>query len=281
VTLEIVDEQGKVVRKYSSTDKPEATQEELEKQLIPLYWLKPERILPGTAGMHRWVWDLHYTTPNSLRHEYPISAVPGDTPRYPLGPIAMPGKYTVRLSAGGKTYDEPLLVKMDPRVKTPSPMLQKMFQMELRLSKTMTQTSEAILQSRSIHEQLEKISGKASGETAEEISAFEKKLDALMGGGGGGGPRAARAAQPSLNGLNGQASGLYTQIDRADAAPTAVQENENAAIEKDAVPLMKQWEDFVATDIPALNQKLRGAKLPVIHLEATMPAEEEVEGDVE
>jgi hypothetical protein len=79
VTLEILDAKNNVVRRYSSTDKPELTQEEMEKQLIPLHWLRMPRILPGTAGMHRWVWDLRSTTPTATRHEYPISAVPHDT----------------------------------------------------------------------------------------------------------------------------------------------------------------------------------------------------------
>src|SRR5258708_36670982 len=41
VTLEILDSQGKLVRQYSSDDKPEQTQAEREKGLIPLYWLQP------------------------------------------------------------------------------------------------------------------------------------------------------------------------------------------------------------------------------------------------
>src|SRR3954467_11264849 len=94
-------------------DKPEATREEMEKQLIPMYWLRMPRVLPATGGMHRWVWDLRYTTPTATRYEYPISAVPHNTPRTPQGPLALPGTYTVRLTAGGKTMTAPLTVKMD------------------------------------------------------------------------------------------------------------------------------------------------------------------------
>ena len=104
VTLEILDARGQLVRKFSSTDKPEVSEEELKKQLIPLYWLRPFHALSADAGMHRWVWDLHYPPPDSTRHEYPISAIPGDTPRLPLGPTALPGTYTARLTADGKNY---------------------------------------------------------------------------------------------------------------------------------------------------------------------------------
>src|SRR5262249_15679507 len=86
VTIEILDSQQKLVRRYSSSDQPEQTEEQLQKQLIPLYWLQPHKAPLSTAGMHRWVWDLRYATPNSTQHEYPISAVPHKTPRNPRGP---------------------------------------------------------------------------------------------------------------------------------------------------------------------------------------------------
>ncbi|MGB8593701.1 MAG: hypothetical protein WCD40_20145, partial [Candidatus Acidiferrales bacterium] len=118
VTIEIVDAQGKLARRYSSADAPDVTQTELEKQLIPLYWVRMPKILPTEAGMHRWVWDLHYTTPLSLRKDYPIAAIPHDTPRVPLGPRALPGLYTVKLTVDGQSYTASLTVKMDPRVNT-------------------------------------------------------------------------------------------------------------------------------------------------------------------
>ncbi len=90
ITLEILDAQSKVVRRYASTDKPDLTEEELARQLIPPYWVRMPRILSATAGMHRWVWNLHYTTPLSTRSGYPIAAVPGDTPREPQGPERTP-----------------------------------------------------------------------------------------------------------------------------------------------------------------------------------------------
>src|SRR6202043_2839565 len=117
---EILDAGGAVVRKYASTDAPYATNEELAKQLIPMHWLRMPRTLPGGAGMHRWVWDLRYTTPTATRYEYPISAVPHDTPRTPQGTLALPGTYTLRLTANGKSLTASLTIKMDPRVKASS-----------------------------------------------------------------------------------------------------------------------------------------------------------------
>ena len=64
--------------------------------------------------MHRFVWDLHYPPPDALRRGYPIAAIYQDTPRDPLGPWVLPGQYTVKLTAGGKTSTQPLTVEDGP-----------------------------------------------------------------------------------------------------------------------------------------------------------------------
>src|SRR5581483_2727792 len=110
VALEILDATGKLVRKFASTDKPEPVNPQAL-QIDPR-WIRPPRILPATAGSHRFAWDLHYPPPDGPR-SYPISAVWGDTPSGPSGPAVMPGTYTVRLTVGGKSVEQPLVVKMD------------------------------------------------------------------------------------------------------------------------------------------------------------------------
>ena len=84
--------------------------------------------------MHRWVWDLRYATPTATHYEYPIAAVPQDTPRTPQGPLALPGPYQVRLAANGKTMTVPLTVKMDPRVTATRADLESLFKLEHKLS---------------------------------------------------------------------------------------------------------------------------------------------------
>src|SRR5262249_25568596 len=126
--LEVLDEAGKLVRRISSADKPEPVN---EKELnIPTYWIRPSPVLSNQPGMHRLVWDLHSPPPDSLAHEYPISAIDHDTPRYPLGASALPGNYTVKLTAAGKSYTQQLTIRMDPRVKTPIEGLRQQFDLE-------------------------------------------------------------------------------------------------------------------------------------------------------
>ena len=272
VTLEILDARGQPIRKFSSTDKPAATEEDLKKQLIPLYWLRPFHSLPSEAGMHRWVWDLHYPAPDSTRHEYPITAIPGDTPRLPLGPTALPGTYTARLTADGKTHTSPFTVKIDPRVKTSTSGLEKKFRLEIRLASLLSQTSQGVLQAGSIREPLEKLSQQTSGTVRDSVQAFQNKLSAVLGAPGG--FAAPPANEITLSRVNGQVAILYGQVWQVDAEPTAAQSEAAAATERDASDVMKRWDALRTADLPALNRALGGANLPAVKIDSDPHKEE-------
>lgn len=113
VTLEIFDAAGKSVRKFSSNDKPYP----IPAVNIPLYWIRPQQILSGEAGSHRFVWDLHYK-PLDEPASYPISATYMNTAHEPTSPWVMVGDYTAKLSVNGQTYTQSFTVKIDPRIKT-------------------------------------------------------------------------------------------------------------------------------------------------------------------
>jgi hypothetical protein len=278
VTLEILDG-AKVVRRYSSEDKPELNQEQLQLQLIPIYWVRPAKSLPTDAGMHRWVWDLHYPAPSSAKHEYPISAVPGDTPRVPLGPLALPGQYTVRLTTNGASYTAPLTVKIDPRVKVPASGLALMFQAQTRLAEMLSRSTTALLQARSAREQIESLSGKTHDGLSDAVAALKEKIAILLDGMHRSGSE--QASDGTLSRVNSDTGSLYAEIDRADAAPTAAQVKALAEIERDFPSMMKQWDEIRTTAIPALNQRLNDAGLSEIVIEANPRTEEEPHGDEE
>lgn len=134
VELEIVDAGGRVARRFSSDDEPETP---LEGQNVPPWWIRPPQALGASTGMHRFVWDLHYERPVGMRLRYPISAVPVRTPVEPRGPVAMPGEYTVRLTAGGVTHEATLTIEMDPRVETPVAALQEQFDLSMAIRDAM------------------------------------------------------------------------------------------------------------------------------------------------
>lgn len=277
VTLEIYS-QGKLVRKYSSEDKPEVAQAELKKQLIPLYWIKPFRALSADQGMHRWIWDLHYPAPKATRHEYPIAAVPGNTPRYPLGPTALPGAYTARFTVNGKTYTAAFTVKMDPRVHISEPALQKKFEQEMQLSSLLTETSRAVLQASSLREPVEKLLQQAQGTARDSVEAFQKKLTGLLGTPAG--FLAPPSSEITLTGVNGQIATVYGQIWQVDAEPTVAQMQAAATLDHDSGDVLRRWNELKTSDLSALNRNLQAAKLPELKVE-TDPRSDETGMDEE
>ena len=140
VTLQILDGTGHVVRSYSSVDsvlephpavdpvaydricrqKPNATHCGL-----PLYWPSTEQRLSTRAGMHRFTWDMRYQPigETNIREAGDVDAtgaVPHRSELPARAPWAAPGPYVARLKAGGATTNQLLMLRLDPRVKTPA-----------------------------------------------------------------------------------------------------------------------------------------------------------------
>ncbi len=113
VQLEIVNSKGTVIRKYTSTD----TLYKVPANNVPPYWIRPQQLLSGNAGSHRFTWDMHYQ-PLNVPASYPIAATFMNTAPNPTSPWVLPGIYTARLTVDGKKYEQAFTVKMDPRVKT-------------------------------------------------------------------------------------------------------------------------------------------------------------------
>ncbi len=271
VTLEILDSTGKLVRRYSSADQPEPTGEEMASQLIPLYWLRMPQTLPASTGMHRWVWDLRYAPPTASNYEYPISAVPHDTPRTPQGPLVLPGAYTVRLSVGGKQLAAPLTIKMDPRVTASGADLENLFKVEYELYGMVSSSAKAALEAHSAREQIEKDSQNAAAGLKATLEKQDQQIGELLRGNERPGES---EGEPGLDGVAGEVSALYMEVGQADAAPTAAQQSAAAHLGGESREVVRKWESLKST-IPDLNRKLSAAHLPAIDLmqaPASMPA---------
>jgi len=113
VTLEILSPAGDLVRRFSSTD--EVRPVDPDTLNIPAFWRPTPDVLSAEAGMHRWVWDLRHTPPARGRGAGPGGGGGG----FGRGgaALALPATYTVRLTVGGRSYSQPLVVKPDPRTR--------------------------------------------------------------------------------------------------------------------------------------------------------------------
>ena len=252
VTLEILDSEGKSVRKYSSDDRTERSPEELEKEMIPPVWLKPFASLPASAGNHRWIWDLRYPAPTSTQHEYPIAAVPHRTPRYPLGPLALPGDYTVRLTANGRTLSAPLIVKMDPRVDNSAQGLKEKFDLEMRLATAVTDSSKAVLRARSVREQIaDRMRDADSPAVKDSLKQLDQHLASILDG------EDDKPQEPSLSTENTNVIDLYKETEKSDGAPTMQQSAAAANVQQRLAVALKRWQEFESTKLPRANQQFR------------------------
>jgi photosystem II stability/assembly factor-like uncharacterized protein len=267
VTLEIRDSAGKTVRRYSSADKPEPLDPMLA---IPTYWVRPPQTLSAAKGTHRFLWDMHYPPVRGVEAEYPIAAIPHNTAPQPTGPWAMPGQYTVVLTANGKSYSQPLTVKMDPRVKTPAAGLHQQFQLSHGLYGQLLALAPAVEQATALRKQLKELQPRASGETLETINALDQKIQALAGGAGGRRRRGAGGETPSLGGLRGRFLTLFGMLQEADVMPST----QVAAAVKEVMgqlpPLMQRWDAIKTQDVNNLNQQLKKANLPELKLESAL-----------
>ena len=120
VQIDILNQQKEIIRTFKSND----TLYKIPEVNIPLYWIRTQKILSNKTGMHRLLWDMKYA-PLNLPVSYPMTAVKNNTPPDATAPWVLPGTYTIRMTVGGKILEQPLEIKMDPRVKTTMADLQR------------------------------------------------------------------------------------------------------------------------------------------------------------
>lgn len=205
ITLEILDASGRVVRTYTKGVNPDP--DPRSEGHWPDWWIRPSPVLSPDAGLHRFVWDLRHPRPKALSFSYPISAIPGQTVPEPLGPFVAPGRYTVRLTVDGTVLTQPLVVRMDPRVRTTPAGIQAQHALALRLYNGINAAADGIARGRELRS-----AAQQAGNTA-RVQA----LDAVIGGGarrfGGGGGT-------NLTAVSGSLTQLLDTVDGADYAPT-------------------------------------------------------------
>jgi len=287
VTLEILETSGEVVRRYASTDKPLSMEKLAAEHPIPMYWVRPTQILSGEAGMHRFVWDLHGAPPLTLNHEFPISAILHNTPLYPLGVRALPGAYTVKLTVDGKSYTQPLTLKMDPRIQTPLSELRKQHEMEAGAVDGMNETYEQLTQVKSVRAQVKELVPKATGKPtlAKSLDELDKKCADLLGATQNpfwGVPPSGKRSE-NLSTLHQHFTGMLGVADSADAAPTTQAEVAYRELEESETILRKQWSVLREREILDLNADLKKAGLTTIDPKKPLPEEpaEAADGDDE
>ncbi len=272
VIIEMLDSHGSVVRRVTSSDPAGFSEGDLAHELIPTYWIRPPKSLSSAAGMHRFIWDFHYTTPHAAKRGYPISAVPGDTPQEPLGPRAIPGTYRVRLRVAKREWEQPLTLLPDPRVATSQQEYVAQLELAQDLARALDSSTTKLLQIKYLRGKLKELRADSGGAIAPLAKSLDEELQRLE-------EPASNAvgsdAPAGLKRVNGEIAGLYQQLGAADAAPTQAQRSA-------AEFLLNEWQMLAVSsagiwqqNLAALNQELARVKLPVLQGDAEAPDEDE------
>jgi hypothetical protein len=260
VRIDIFDGSGMVVRSYSSLknelrDEPSDPDEK-----------KPEKQIKLENGLNRFVWDLRYQ---------PAERVPG----YYLweyndgakGPLAVPGSYQVRLTAGGKSQTAPFELKLDPRVNISPGDLEKQFKLQLDVREQLNRVYAAVNQIQDLREQLaglkKRLGPDASKSLADAADVLDTKLvatrDPLIN-------FKISASEDSLAyapGIDARLAFLSMSVAGfSDSAPTESQSQELAKLARQTDDLLAHWQQVRDGDLVAFQKLAAAQNIPTIHV---------------
>lgn len=172
ISLKITDINGNPIRNYTPFDPAP----DVAGVNFPLYWVRPFQPLSGKKGAHRFYWDMRYDPIQGRAPRFPISAIYGQTAAQFSAPWVMPGQYKVVLEVDGLSYEQPIKVIMDPRVKTSMEDLQQQFDLSVRAGGTSYWVERGILGMEKNLELLERAALKLEGPDLDTLKEKEKDL---------------------------------------------------------------------------------------------------------
>ncbi len=244
VTIDILDAAGEVVRHLTSV--ASAPVSEAAKPPHPNFWVAPPFALPTGAGMHRTNWDLRHDAPSAFSHSFEINANAGHTPATPEGPLAPPGAYTVRLTAGGVSMSQAVTVRNDPRSPVTLAALAAQHALQRQITTGMRAAWDAEQQRVALRSAMSQVSAaNADPEVAAAMTTFRAALDSTAG----------RTPRGAFGDLNGALASQLTAQDHADFAPTPSMRAAFSATCRDLTTLHLAWQRALQR-VPTLNSVL-------------------------
>lgn len=256
--IDILDASGKVIRTYSSKETAP-----LDEPLDPDD-KTPEKEIKPEAGLNRFVWDLHYEeahhVPGYYLWEYDRGA---------QGPVAVPGKYQVRITAEGKTETEPFEVALDPRVHVSQADLERQFQMLSQIEEHLNQVYDTVNQIEDVRSQLlglkrrlpENVSAKTISTSADDLDQKLKAVrDQLI-------DLTISANEDSLAyapQLDAKWAYLALDVSSADSAPTEAEQLQFEKLKRESSEVMTRWDHLQHEDLVAFQKLAQQASLSTV-----------------
>ena len=247
VTLDICNESGETIRHYSSKD----TLYAIPEVNIPLYWVRPQRILSVEAGAHRFLWDMHYQ-PLNVPPAYSIGAIYENTAPEATSPWVMPGRYTAKLSVNGKVVTQSFEVLMDPRVKTSVKYLQLQHDLSYECYKDQGQTLVTISKLMAISARLADQQNISDNNLINKMATVVARSNELLTRHGG-------TATTSFLSLNAALGSAFTHIESSDWPPTPKYIDDAKAAHAAFLDMWKEWQR-VEKEVADLDALIKSSK---------------------
>ena len=253
VRLEVFDEQQNLVRSFSSEDPRPAKHPPLP---VAERWFSKPEALEKTAGMHRFVWNLAWSSSGGP------SADEEAEYRNPSGPRIVPGIYQVRLTVDEKTQHQSLKVIMDPRSPATPEVLTQQLQLGRQIFGETVEARRALAEIGSVQKQLADIQQKLGAQSEQLKSALADAQSAI--GKILTNKEHAAAEGPGLqDAYTGLASALRVGEGGDRAVPSQAIEVYRESSEQVKARIV-EWARFKQTGLAQLNQRLREANFAPI-----------------
>ncbi len=298
VTLEISDSKNQRVARLTS--KKEEKQESLDESEGEDSGEKEEKErLPTAAGLHRVVWNLRYDGAQAIKN----ARIDQGNPK--IGPLVLPGVYTLKLTADGESSSTTLEVKLDPRerigpilpdaelAKLPADVREKLDRLDKRGQFSAEGLEEHLKLALTIRDDITRLTGiveqlrrvRKQIESRDELLKGDKQAEPLV--------KASKAVLPKLDELEeklhnpkakvsydilaqkggaqlySQLAFLLEQLKDADGKPgegiMEVYKDQHALLER----LERQWHQLLSNDLAKLNELARDRNQPGLILPKT------------
>ena len=276
IKLSIYDSKNNLVREFSSVPEPiDATPAN-----VPSYWFAPPTALTKDAGLNRFIWNLRYPAPRTLRYgyfgghldyiEYTLAddAIPGETPRdQPNGPFIVPGTYSLVLKVDGQSYTQPLSITLDPRVHVSQADLVRQLDVEQNISAQMAATFEVYDHVTNLRSAIaDRVKTVGNDSSLAPVADALKKLDEHVA-------KLETGTPPDLGfgPLNRELARLASMVGSGDGRPAELLQ---AGVRQSCQDLSKRladWGDLNNNEISRANALLQNSGLQPLPLKSQIP----------
>ncbi|HEY6952489.1 MAG TPA: glycosyl hydrolase, partial [Bacteroidota bacterium] len=262
VKLEFLDESAKVIKTFTSKEEQGEGEEGREEGSFRRGGGVQK--IPADSGLNRFVWNMRY--PDATNVPGAVMWAGGTR-----GPLVVPGKYQVRLTAGKQSLSESFEIKKDPRLSTTPDEFRQQLDLLLKIRDKLTELDEAVNTIREIRVQtgdfvkkLGKLPAKdtianTSKTLNQKLSSIEEELLQVK----------SKASEDPLNfpiKLNDKLAGVAGVVESADAAPTKQSYALYDELAGKIDDQLAKYRQIVDTDLPAFNALVKNENVPAVIL---------------